>query len=218
MGFQFQAIEFLRSLFAEDGADPAPALRSEAPGQAQASSEASGQASEAQAPSRADPQEDLLAVSEVTCSWPDCQYPATVLIKTKEALPSKAVCPCGSTSWLDAPIHNGRTIRRNCARCGRFLGFPVWYGKPEETLPTPTQEDIQHILAKAEALGWPYARLNPWTSLGPGEDAWRKFTRYLSVKQPTSSADRTRLRSYREALEALQAIEHTTEKSCTLWP
>jgi hypothetical protein len=42
-----------------------------------------------------------------------------------------AVCPCGSTQWRDVPIHGGRSIRRDCARCGRFLGFPLWYGQPE---------------------------------------------------------------------------------------
>jgi hypothetical protein len=42
-----------------------------------------------------------------------------------------AVCPCGSTKWRDVPIHGGRSIRRDCARCGRFLGFPLWYGQPE---------------------------------------------------------------------------------------
>ena len=28
------------------------------------------------------------------------------------------------------PIHDGKSIRRDCARCGRFIGFPVWYGGP----------------------------------------------------------------------------------------
>jgi hypothetical protein len=42
-----------------------------------------------------------------------------------------AVCRCGSTQWRDVPIHGGRSIRRDCARCGRFLGFPLWYGQPE---------------------------------------------------------------------------------------
>jgi hypothetical protein len=43
-----------------------------------------------------------------------------------------AVCPCGSTQWRDVPIHGGRSIRRDCARCGRFLSFPLWYGQREE--------------------------------------------------------------------------------------
>jgi hypothetical protein len=37
-------------------------------------------------------------------------------------------CRCGSTSWEDVPIHNGQSMRRDCVRCGRFIGFPVWYG------------------------------------------------------------------------------------------
>jgi hypothetical protein len=43
-----------------------------------------------------------------------------------------AVCPCGSTKWRDVPIHGGRSIRRDCARCGRFIAFPLWYGRKED--------------------------------------------------------------------------------------
>lgn len=39
------------------------------------------------------------------------------------------VCKCGSTSWRDVPIHDGQSTRRDCGRCGRFLDFPIWYGK-----------------------------------------------------------------------------------------
>jgi hypothetical protein len=39
------------------------------------------------------------------------------------------VCRCGSTTWRDVLIHEGRSVRRDCAGCGRFLDFPVWYGK-----------------------------------------------------------------------------------------
>ncbi len=45
------------------------------------------------------------------------------------AKPAKAVCRCGSTTWRDVPIHGGQSVRRDCDRCGRFLDFPVWYGK-----------------------------------------------------------------------------------------
>jgi hypothetical protein len=38
------------------------------------------------------------------------------------------ICPCGSTTWRDVPIHDGNAIRRDCGRCGRFLDFPVWDG------------------------------------------------------------------------------------------
>jgi hypothetical protein len=49
---------------------------------------------------------------------------------------SKPVCRCGSTTWRDVVLrhapHNGTTIRRDCAACGRFLDFPLWYGKASE--------------------------------------------------------------------------------------
>lgn len=38
------------------------------------------------------------------------------------------ICRCGSTTWRDVPIHDGRSVRRDCGRCGRFIKFPIWYG------------------------------------------------------------------------------------------
>lgn len=43
---------------------------------------------------------------------------------------AKPVCRCGGTVWRDVPIHDGQSVRRDCAGCGRFIDFPVWYGKP----------------------------------------------------------------------------------------
>jgi len=44
------------------------------------------------------------------------------------------VCRCGSTTWRDVvlldPPHNGTSVRRDCARCDRFLEFVTWYGEP----------------------------------------------------------------------------------------
>jgi hypothetical protein len=39
---------------------------------------------------------------------------------------------CGCTSFIDVAIHKGQSTRRDCARCRRFAGFPVWYGKPTD--------------------------------------------------------------------------------------
>jgi len=39
------------------------------------------------------------------------------------------VCRCGSCRTRDVPIHNGQSIRRDCAECGRFLAFIQWYGR-----------------------------------------------------------------------------------------
>lgn len=37
-------------------------------------------------------------------------------------------CKCGSQMFLDIAIHNGKSIRRDCAECGRFRSFPIWNG------------------------------------------------------------------------------------------
>lgn len=47
----------------------------------------------------------------------------------KPRRPANTACRCGSTEWKDTPIHDGQSIRRDCRRCGRFLGFPQWYGR-----------------------------------------------------------------------------------------
>jgi hypothetical protein len=42
-------------------------------------------------------------------------------------------CPrCGSFEFIDSPIHNGRSLRRDCRNCGRTHSFPRWYGRPTE--------------------------------------------------------------------------------------
>jgi hypothetical protein len=36
---------------------------------------------------------------------------------------------CGSRSVCDVSIHDGQSVRRDCARCHRFIGWMKWYGK-----------------------------------------------------------------------------------------
>lgn len=33
---------------------------------------------------------------------------------------------CGSQEFIDVTIHGGNSVRRDCAKCGRTAGFPVW--------------------------------------------------------------------------------------------
>ena len=33
---------------------------------------------------------------------------------------------CGSTEFADVPIHDGNSLRRDCAVCGRTASFPKW--------------------------------------------------------------------------------------------
>lgn len=37
---------------------------------------------------------------------------------------------CRSTETVDQPIHDGQSVRRDCAACGRFRKFVTWNGVP----------------------------------------------------------------------------------------
>lgn len=34
---------------------------------------------------------------------------------------------CHSTTFRDVVIHEGHSLRRDCAKCGRFMGWPAWH-------------------------------------------------------------------------------------------
>lgn len=36
---------------------------------------------------------------------------------------------CGSTDYRDVTIHGGRSTRRDCGQCNRFMGWPKWDGR-----------------------------------------------------------------------------------------
>ncbi len=40
---------------------------------------------------------------------------------------------CGSHHYVDVPIHDGKSTRRDCGTCRRFRSFPMWYGAQEAT-------------------------------------------------------------------------------------
>ena len=35
---------------------------------------------------------------------------------------------CGSEAYRDVDIHGNYSLRRECAKCGRFMGWPKWKG------------------------------------------------------------------------------------------
>ena len=39
----------------------------------------------------------------------------------------QVVCDrCGSNDFVDVSIHEGRSTRRDCAKCDKFIEFPTW--------------------------------------------------------------------------------------------
>lgn len=59
---------------------------------------------------------------------PSRLLPLLARTTARTVAPSKALCRCGSTTYLDVPIHDGQSVRRDCGGCGRFIEFPIWYG------------------------------------------------------------------------------------------
>ena len=62
--------------------------------------------------------------------WPAAAIQAQPMPTTKPT--TNPVCRCGGAALRDVPIHDGQSVRRDCARCGRFIEFPVWYGETTE--------------------------------------------------------------------------------------
>ena len=50
-----------------------------------------------------------------------------------EALSVAQCNVCGGSEFDDTPIHEGRSVRRDCRQCGRFHSWPVWYGNNSTT-------------------------------------------------------------------------------------
>lgn len=49
-----------------------------------------------------------------------------------EPEPQEVPCPrCGNRQTYLAILHKGESLRRDCARCGRFLDFPSWHNRGE---------------------------------------------------------------------------------------
>jgi len=38
---------------------------------------------------------------------------------------------CGRGEFVEVAVHGGASVRRDCARCGRTWGFPVWRGEAD---------------------------------------------------------------------------------------
>jgi hypothetical protein len=76
-----------------------------------------------------------------------------------------AVCPCGSTTWRDVPIHGGQSIRRDCAVCERSHSFPVWYGHRPNAQEREQLREL--LLTEARQRGWPAGKPLPtwWADL-----------------------------------------------------
>lgn len=87
------------------------------------------------------PRDALEALRRAKAKWSDSDGTKSAEKKGDQsgAASSSIRCPrCGTTGHKDVAIHGGQSVRRDCSRCGRFLEFPVWYGRRKESPETPT--------------------------------------------------------------------------------
>lgn len=51
--------------------------------------------------------------------------------RDRHDLPAGVACcdRCGGTETVDSPACGGQSTRQDCARCGRFRRFSVWFGR-----------------------------------------------------------------------------------------
>jgi hypothetical protein len=62
------------------------------------------------------------------------------VVRETQQQASGETCRCGSSEWSDLPIHGGRSRRRECARCGVYLRWAVWYGQPCDDRGVPVEQ------------------------------------------------------------------------------
>ena len=80
------------------------------------------------------PESERLALAPAMPVWaalpprtPEPQQSATVVVPPEI---TGQQCPrCRGREFVDVSIHGGQSVRRDCARCNRFIEFPVWYGQ-----------------------------------------------------------------------------------------
>ncbi len=76
------------------------------------------------------PPEMLMGCRRASVRWESERPAGDCVIEPAEGEidPEALQCEkCGSTDFRDTLIHEGRSTRRDCARCGRFIDFPRWY-------------------------------------------------------------------------------------------
>ena len=127
--------------------------------------------------------ENLLAVSPIRCSWPDCQFPVTVLIKTIQLLHEEVVsrlvwgCPRCGREYRPKVLNAQQFGRIETSLFGKQRESPQ---APEEASTPDVQAQAQRLLDFGKRHGWPALRITPWCTLPSGEFHWRRFAEHLA--------------------------------------
>jgi len=154
--------------------------------------------------------ENLLAVSPIRCSWPDCQFPVTVLIKTVQVLHDEVVymlawgCPRCGREYQPKVLNAQQFGRIETSLFGKQRESPQ---APEEASTPDVQAQAQRLLDFGKRHGWPTLRITPWCTLPSGEFNWRRFVEHLAKTSTVPLVEAERRRMGALAIAALEAWE-----------
>jgi hypothetical protein len=154
--------------------------------------------------------ENLLAVSPIRCSWPDCQFPVTVLIKTVQVLHDEVVymlvwgCPRCGREYQPKVLNTQQFGRIETSLFGKQRESPQ---APEEASTPDVQAQAQRLLDFGKRHGWPALRITPWCTLPGGEFNWRRFAEHLAETSTVPLVEVERRRMFALAIAALEASE-----------
>jgi hypothetical protein len=68
--------------------------------------------------------------------------------------PPPGSCVCGSSEFVEVPIHGGASVRRDCRQCDRFREFAVWYGRPLVPSPVSHEPTVPGAVPKPNRLSF----------------------------------------------------------------
>jgi hypothetical protein len=118
---------------------------------------------------------------------------------------------CGFERFVDVAIHEGRSKRRDCARCGRTLGFPLWYGAALDTRSAAAASIEAHRpIMRCKVLEFVASR-------GDAGATDEEIAEALQMRESTARARRVDLRDGGQVRDSMKRRQSQSGKLCIVW-
>ncbi|MFO0791936.1 MAG: hypothetical protein U0805_20940 [Pirellulales bacterium] len=120
---------------------------------------------------------------------------------------------CGFDGYVDHPIHNGESTRRDCARCGRTVGFPVWYGEAN-----PVNTRLAAVTSIAPLIGSMQCQVLDFIrERGERGAIDEEIAAALKMRDATARARRCELRDAGLVRDSTRRRRSTARRFCAIW-